>query len=73
MVKSKEGNFIRRQDCPKIYEANGAIYVVKINVLKNKPLIEFSKIRKYVSDNRSSIEIDTMGDWYYAEYVLQNK
>ena len=31
LVKSKDGNFTRRQDCPKVYEINGATYIISVN------------------------------------------
>ena len=31
--KSKKGNFTRRQDCPKVYESNGAIYIINTKLL----------------------------------------
>src|SRR5690606_127599 len=32
--KSKEGNFKSRQECPKVYELNGAIYLLKSDILR---------------------------------------
>ena len=70
LIKSKEGNFIRRQDCPKVYEVNGAIYIAKINTLKQKPMSKFTKVKKYVMDEVSSHDIDTPFDWQVAEIIL---
>ncbi len=47
LTKSKNGNFTRRQDCPKVWEYNGAIYVINPESLKEKSLLEFRKIKKY--------------------------
>jgi CMP-N,N'-diacetyllegionaminic acid synthase len=71
LFKSKEGNFIRRQDCPNVYELNGAIYIINIDALKSKPMHEFSKVRKYEMDEMSSHDIDTELDWKVAE-ILYN-
>lgn len=30
LQKSKEGNFTRRQDCPTVYELNGAVYIFTV-------------------------------------------
>lgn len=75
LVKSKEGNFARRQDCPKVYELNGAIYIIHVETLKSKPIHDFKKVRKYVMDERSSHDIDDMEDFSLAEILLlqQNK
>ena len=73
LEKSKPGNFIRRQDCPVVYELNGAIYIMHVDILKQKPLSEFSKIRKYEMDEYSSLDIDTMFDWEIAEVLAKKK
>lgn len=69
--KIKPGNFTRRQDCPIVYEINGAIYIMHIDILKQKPLTEFSKIRKYEMDEWSSHDIDTLLDWDVAEAIVR--
>jgi len=73
LEKSKPRNFIRRQDCPVVYELNGAIYIMHIDILKQKPITEFSKIRKYIMDEWSSHDIDTMFDWEIAEFLAKKK
>ena len=70
LVKSKSGKFIRRQDCPKVWELNGAIYVISVKQLKAKPLNEFAAIRKFEMDAISSHDIDTMLDWKLAEILM---
>ena len=71
LVKSKSGNFTRRQDCPKVYELNGAIYIMNVEALKSKPIQDFVKVRKYFMDERSSVDIDTTIDWKLAEILLK--
>jgi CMP-N,N'-diacetyllegionaminic acid synthase len=73
LVKSKEGNFTRRQDCPKVYELNGAIYIINVKTLKQKALGEFTKVRKYLMDEKSSHDIDTPFDWMIAEKLFEMK
>ena len=70
LVKSKEGNYTRRQECPKVYELNGAIYIINVNALKLKPIHEFERIRKYEMDDVSSHDIDSVLDWKIAEILL---
>lgn len=72
LINSKEGKFINRQDCPVVYEYNGAIYVININTLLNKNLNAFSKKKKYVMDEESSLDIDTQFDWKFAEFLLSS-
>ena len=73
LENSKPGNFTRRQDCPKVWELNGAIYIINVHSLKEGPINEFSKIRKYVMDDYSSIDIDNEIDWLVAEKLLEVK
>jgi N-acylneuraminate cytidylyltransferase len=71
LIKSKEGEFVRRQDCPKVYEYNGAIYIVNVNALMKSPLHQLKKVKKYVMDEVSSHDIDTPLDWKIAEFLLE--
>ena len=73
LTRSKPGSFTRRQDCPTVYEYNGAIYVMNVQSLKNGPPGTFSKIRKYVMTEEDSLDIDTNIDWIVAEAILSSK
>lgn len=64
------GNITRRQDAPKVYEYNGAIYVINPKSLKEMPLYKFAKRIKYVMDEKSSLDLDTMNDWHMAELLI---
>jgi CMP-N,N'-diacetyllegionaminic acid synthase len=70
LVKSKTAAFKTRQECPVIYEVNGAIYVIDTNCLLNRPITSFERIKKYVMDEFSSLDIDTMLDWKFAEFLF---
>lgn len=61
--------FTRRQDAPVTYEFNGAIYVINPDSLKKMPLGNFTRRVKYVMDELHSIDLDTMTDWKYAEFL----
>lgn len=65
-----DGNITRRQDAPKVYEYNGAIYVINPKSLKEMPLYKFTKRVKYVMDEKSSLDLDTMNDWHMAELLI---
>lgn len=71
LVKSKPGNFTRRQDCPKVYEVNGGIYIMRVSTLKTMPPNQFEKLRKYVMDEISSHDIDSWLDWEVGEVLLK--
>lgn len=64
-----KGDITRRQDAPKVYEYNGAIYVITPASLKAMSLNKFSRCVKYVMDEYSSLDLDTMSDWYLAEFI----
>ena len=68
-----EGNITRRQDAPKVYEYNGAIYVINVTSLKQMPLNKFTKRRKYIMDELHSLDLDTMIDWQIAEMMLKQE
>ena len=73
IVKSKNKNFDRRQDCPEIYAFNGSIYLININSLMNFKINEFTKIRKFVMPEERSIDIDSLADWALAEFYLDKQ
>ena len=68
-----DGNITRRQDAPKVYEYNGAIYAINPQSLKQMPLNKFSRRIKYVMDEQSSLDLDTMNDWKIAELIISQK
>ncbi len=71
LLPSKPGHFKCRQDCPPVYELNGAIYIINIHSLKNGTISQFTQIRKYVMSEEDSIDLDTELDWLMAEAVMQ--
>lgn len=73
LIPSKVSSATRRQDTPKVWELNGAIYIINTSSLKKTPLNNFTKVKKYVMDEVSSHDIDTMLDWQIAETLMFNK
>ena len=71
LQKSKLGSYNRRQDCPSVYEYNGAIYIINVTSLKQSKLSEFKAIKKYVMPEENSVDIDTPLDWKIAEFLIQ--
>lgn len=68
-VSKGDGTIFRRQDAPKVYEYNGAIYIINPESLKNQHMHQFKKRVKYVMDEMSSFDLDTMTDWKIAEMI----
>ena len=70
LQNSKDGEFNRRQDCPEVFEYNGAIYVIDSLRFQEKGLIELKKKRKYLMDKGTSLDIDDAIDFKLAEIFL---
>lgn len=68
-VSKGSGDIHRRQDCPKVWEYNGAVYVINTESLKREPLSRFRKVLKYEMDALHSIDLDTPLDWEIAELI----
>ena len=72
LTKSKEGNFTRRQDCPEVYEYNGAVYVINKESLLRESLGAFKRVKKFIMPAEASLDIDTDLDWKIVELILRN-
>ncbi len=66
-----DGNIFRRQDAPKVYEYNGAIYIMNALTLKTTHMHKMKKRVKYVMDDLSSFDLDTMWEWQIAEMMAR--
>jgi CMP-N,N'-diacetyllegionaminic acid synthase len=71
LEKSKEGLFTRRQDCPKVFEFNGSIYIISTKSLRSKQISEFKKSKRYLMDEFSSHDIDSPFDWLIASNMIK--
>lgn len=69
-ISKGDGNYTRRQDAPKVWEYNGAVYVINIQSLRKMPLGEFTRRRMYEMSRERSIDLDTHTDWLIAEIML---
>ncbi len=63
--------FTRRQDAPKTYEYNGAIYIFNLQRLKETHYGNFTKRVMYEMDRLHSVDLDTIMDWKYAEFIIK--
>lgn len=64
--------YYRRQDYPKVYHINGAIYMAKVETLMDEKTFETKRTYGYTMDKVSSIDIDDELDFEVAEYLLRN-
>lgn len=72
-ISKGEGNFTRRQDAPKVWEYNGAVYVINVESLRKMPLGKFTRRRMYEMNAEHSIDLDTPTDWLIAEILISQK
>lgn len=54
-------------------DTSGAVYIINIKRLKEKGLSGFTKTRKYIMDEISSIDIDIPLDWIVVESIIKNQ
>lgn len=64
------GCYTRRQDAPKAWEYNGAVYVINIESLKKGPLGSFRRRKMVEMSRERSVDLDTPLDWMVAEAIM---
>lgn len=67
------GGYTRRQDAPKVYEYNGAVYVIRPESIRRMPLSQFPRIVPVEMPPERSIDLDTPLDWQKAEWAIRQK
>lgn len=72
-ISKGDGLFTRRQDAPKAWEYNGAVYVINAKSLKDMPMGKFPHRKMYPMPADRSIDLDTMFDWLVAEAMIKQK
>ena len=72
-ISKGEGCYTRRQEAPPVWEYNGAVYVIRPQTLREKPLARFERIRKWEMDELHSLDLDSPLDWAFAEFILKEK
>ncbi|OGV13388.1 MAG: acylneuraminate cytidylyltransferase [Stygiobacter sp. RIFOXYA2_FULL_38_8] len=69
----KKVQLTRRQDADKIYAVNGAIYFAKSDFILNQKSFVGQNTSAFLMDKISSIDIDDMSDFQYADYLLKRE
>ena len=72
-ISKGDGTFTRRQDAPKAWEYNGAVYVINTTSLRQMPLGKFKRRRMCPMDAARSIDLDTPLDWLIAEHLMKER
>ncbi|MDD4975465.1 MAG: acylneuraminate cytidylyltransferase family protein [Bacteriovorax sp.] len=70
-IMEKDNNFVRRQDLPKVYTLNGAVYVAKSEWLLEKKSFVTEETLGYIMPQDRSLDIDTEFDLKLAELMIQ--
>ena len=70
-ISKGDGQYTRRQDAPKVWEYNGAVYVMTTESLLESPMSRFKKIIPYEMPSSRSIDLDTPEDWVLAEFLYK--
>lgn len=70
----EEGRKItRRQDLPKVYRINGAIYIIETGKLLEMKAFETENVTAYIMNSDDSIDIDTELDFKLAEMIINKE
>lgn len=72
-ISKGDGSYTRRQDAPKVWEYNGAVYVMTVSSLKKGPLSSFHRIKPSPMDAARSADLDTPADWIIAESLFKSQ
>ncbi len=72
-ISKGEGLYTRRQDAPKVWEYNGAIYVINTESLRKMPMGRFPRRVMFAMSAESSVDLDTPLDWLTAESILKKR
>lgn len=69
----KGKNITRRQDLPKIYRYNGAIFIIRTDIFTKEKTFETDNITGYIMSSENSIDIDTLNDFRIAELLMKER
>ena len=72
-ILKDEKQFERRQDLPKTYVLNGAIYVVDVELFLTAKKFVYEETVAYLMDSECSIDIDCLMDFNLAQLMLNEK
>lgn len=73
MVSVFNKNGLGRQYVRKMYETNGAVYVMNVKSLLEKGMKGFSRKVKYVMSKEHSVDIDDIIDFMLVETIMKNR
>ncbi len=65
--------FLRRQDLPKVFMPNGAIYIVSIKEFQNSKKLFTNKTIPYIMNEQNSFDIDTIEDFENIKNYIHSR
>ncbi len=71
-ISKGDGHFTRRQDAPKAWQYNGAVYVIRPDSIRRMPMGEFPRRIPYEMPKSRSLDLDTPIDWIIAENIMNS-
>lgn len=72
-ISKGDGGISTRQKAPPVFIFNGAIYVINVpSFLKCKSLSKLKRIKKYLMEEKYSLDIDDDNDWNRAESLFRS-
>jgi len=72
IVMSNKGVFTRRQDCPDVFDMTTVCYVTSADfILKSKGVFD-GKVGAVVVPAERAVDIDTLLDFKFAEFLIQH-
>ena len=63
---------IQRQAVRPFYRINGAIYIAGVNEFEKDRFLYREGSYAYVMSREKSVDIDCLGDFQYAEFLMRN-
>jgi len=66
-------NYTRRQEYPRIFAINGAVYLIPVGVLKKEQTFIPKNACPYIMSSESSVDIDTPFDFFLAEQIQRKR
>ncbi|RLG31780.1 acylneuraminate cytidylyltransferase family protein [Methanosarcinales archaeon] len=69
----KEIKLVARQELPKLYKMNGAVFVSTRNLIMNEEKIVGGNMQVVVMEKERSVDIDIPIDFFIAELIMKGK
>lgn len=71
-VLKPEGSIARRQDAPRTYDLTTVAYVARPQFILSSTMIWDGRVRGIEVSKKSAVDIDTIEDFEYAEFLLRD-